>query len=91
MNVRCYRPEDIETPARIFTESVQASGRRDYSPQQIAAWASNPPDMDKWDGRPDGCVAFVAEHSGGAVGFITFERNGHLDHLYVHSRFNGKV
>lgn len=73
--------------ARLFAETVRAINAADYSPQQVEAWAGDPPDMERWRGRLSGRIVFVAEHNSEIVGFSTFEPNGHLDHLYVHHRF----
>jgi putative acetyltransferase len=86
MRVRCYQKEDAAI-AWLFTESVRTTNARDYSPEQIAAWAGHPPDVEHWRKRLDSYIAFVAEDDSEVIGFITFEADGHLDHLYVHSRF----
>jgi putative acetyltransferase len=87
MNVRRYRPEDAAALARLFTETVHAVNAADYSPDQLAAWAPDPPDMEHWRKRLSERVAFVAEVGREIVGFATFEPGRHLDHMYVHGRF----
>jgi putative acetyltransferase len=87
MNVRGYQPEDAASLARLFTESVRSTNAKDYSPEQIAAWAPEPPDIEQWPRRLDSLIVFLAQHGSEIVGFVTFEPDGHLDHLYVHSRF----
>ena len=87
MNVRLYQPRDNAVLARLFTETVRAINAADYSPEEVEVWSGNPPDIERWRGLGDGRIAFVAEHDSEIVGFTTFEPNGHLDHLYVHHRF----
>ncbi len=87
MNVRFYQPRDNAILARFFIETVQAINAADYSPKEIEVWSGNPPDIERWRGRDDGRIVFVAEHDSEIFGFTTFEPNGHLDHLYVHHRF----
>ena len=87
MNVRPYEPRDIPTIARLFTETVRSINAADYSPDQLAAWAPDPPDMKDWRRRLREHMVFVAELSSEIVGFATFEPDGHLDHLYVHRLF----
>jgi putative acetyltransferase len=87
MNVRLYQAGDNSVLARLFTETVHAVNAADYSPEQVEVWAGDPPDVERWLGRVGGRIAFVAEHDSEIVGFATFEPNGHLDHLYVHHRF----
>jgi putative acetyltransferase len=87
VKVRLFRPTDTSTLARLFTDTVGAINSTDYSPEQIAAWASEPPDLNHWRDRLSSRMVFVAEHDTEITGFVTFEANGHLDHLYVHHRF----
>ena len=87
MTIRPYQPNDAAAVARIFTESVRSTATRDYSPLQIEAWAPDPPDVEDWRRRLDSEIAFVAEHESEVAGFVTYERDGHMDYLYVGSRF----
>jgi putative acetyltransferase len=87
VELRSYRSEDAAAVARVFTDSVRSIGTADYSPEQLAAWAPEPPDLEHWRTRLGKLICFVAEIDSELVGFVTFAANGHLDHLYVHSRF----
>jgi len=87
VNVRPYEPRDIPTIARLFTETVRSIDTAEYSSDQLAAWAPDPPDMEHWRRRLSERIVFVAEHRAEIVGFATFEPDGHLDHMYVHRRF----
>ena len=87
MNMRSYKPEDAIALALLFTETVHSINAADYSPEQLAAWAPDPPDVDDWRRRLSERIAFVAEDDSEIVGFGTLESNGHLDHLYVHRCF----
>jgi putative acetyltransferase len=87
MNVRSYKPEDAAAVALLFTDTVRSVNAADYSPDQLAAWAPDPPDVGYWRRRVDERITFVAENDCEIVGFATFEPNGHLDHLYVHRCF----
>ncbi len=85
--MRLYQPRDNAVLARLFSETVHVINVADYSPEEVEVWSGNPPDMERWQGQAEGRTVFVAEHDSEIVGFITFEPNGHLDHLYVHHRF----
>ena len=87
MKMRLYHPHHAAALARLFTDTVHHINKSDYSPEQLAAWAPDPPDVEHWRGRLSGLIAFVAEHDSEIVGFATFEPDGHLDHIYVHHRF----
>jgi putative acetyltransferase len=87
VKVRPFRPTDTSVLARLFFDTVHIINSADYSPEQIAAWAPEPADLDHWRARLNSHRVFVAENNGEILGFITFEASGHLDHLYVHHRF----
>jgi putative acetyltransferase len=87
MNVRPYKPEDTAALARLFTETVHSVNAADYSHEQLAAWAPDPPDVEHWHRRLSERIAFVAEQDSEIVGFATFEPDGHLDYIYAHRRF----
>jgi putative acetyltransferase len=81
---------DVAAIAGVFTESVRSTAARDYSPEQIDAWAPvslDPSDMAEWHRRLARMIAFVAEIESEVAGFVTYEPDGHLDYLYVGSRF----
>ncbi len=90
MIVRPYRPEEIASLARLFTETVRSIVTTDYSEEQLAAWAPDPPDIADWRRRLSGLTTFVSESDCEIAGFVTLESNGHLDYLYVHRRFQRK-
>ena len=87
VNVRAYQPTDNPVLARLFADTVRAINSPDYSLEQLEVWASDPPDIESWRSELSGRIVFVAEHDSEILGFATFEPNGHIDHLYVHYRF----
>jgi len=80
--VRDYEAGDAEPICRLFYETVRAVNLRDYSPEQVRAWAPEVPDPDAWHGRMSGRHTLVAEDGDGISGFAELERDGHLDMLY---------
>jgi putative acetyltransferase len=87
MDVRPYHAADTPVLTRLFTETVHAINAADYSPEQVIAWAPKIADIDAWHREFGKLICFVAELNAEVIGFISFEPNGHLEHLYVHSRF----
>jgi putative acetyltransferase len=81
--IRRYRESDVETVAELFTESVHRLGRAYYDEAQLAAWAPRPPDVVRWRHRLASLNTLVAESNAHLVGFIAYERNGHIDLLFV--------
>jgi putative acetyltransferase len=87
MNVRLAKREDRPVLRRLFAETVRAINATDYSAEQVEAWASVPVDLEGCPDRLGSRSVFVAELGCEILGFTTFDTDGHLDHLYVHHRF----
>ncbi len=85
MRVRPYAAADLDDLIALFRESVRQLARRDYSPEQILAWAPDEIDREAWALRLAASSTWVATHGNEAAGFVTLEPDGHLDMLYVHA------
>lgn len=76
-----------EEPAveAVMLTSIKSLGLRDYSPEQIAAWAARAENFRVAPRVANGAVVLVAaEGGGGPVAYALIERDGHFDHLYSH-------
>lgn len=82
--IRAYSPEDAEPIAKLFLASVVAIGPRDYSQEQVMAWASRAPTSDIVHARcTDGRTVLVAvDEKDRILAYIDLEQDGHIDHLY---------
>lgn len=83
--IREYREEDLDAVLGVFQDAVRAVAARDYIPEQIEAWAPDPPDRTHWRRRLARNAVFVCERQGRMAGFIAVDLGGHLDLLFVHS------
>ena len=83
VTLRPYRRDDAPALLALFRDTIRRVNSRDYSPAQIAAWASNDIDTVSWFGRFTGRYVPVAEEAGRAVGFAELETDGHIDRVYV--------
>lgn len=83
ITLRPYRPDDAPALLAVFRDTIRRVNCRDYSPAQIAAWASDDIDTVIWFGRFAGRFVPVAEEEGRPVGFAELESNGHIDRVYV--------
>jgi putative acetyltransferase len=81
---RDYQPADLPAVLTIFRRAVHEVACRDYSPEQLAAWA--PPDIDQaaWAKRLAEGGVFVEERDGQLTGFIRIDDKGHIDLMFVH-------
>jgi putative acetyltransferase len=68
-----------------FSDRVVA--RKDYSEDQVLAWAPNDLDRQAWAAKCASRQTFIAEFDGTLVGFADLEADGHLDMMFVHSQF----
>lgn len=83
MKLRPFRDEDTEALALLFTASIHALAVRQYDAAQRQAWAPPQPDMDEWRQRLRGVHTIVATDESRALGFISYEADGHIDFLYT--------
>ena len=83
VRLRPYRQDDAPELLALFRDTIRRVNSRDYSPAQVAAWASDDIDTGAWFGRFSGRYVPVAEEAGRPVGFAELETNGHIDRVYL--------
>ena len=80
---RPYDPADAPALLALFRDTVRRVNRRDYSPDQIEAWAAEAIDPAEWAARFAGRHVVVAAEECRLVGFIELEPDGHIDRMFV--------
>lgn len=90
MKLRNYQSADLPEMAALFYDTVHSVNARDYSPQQLDAWATGTVDMAAWDRSFRTHDSWVMERSGRIIGFADMDDAGYLDRLYVHKDFQGQ-
>lgn len=83
VTVREYAPGDLEKVLRLFYGTVHSVNARDYSPEELDAWASGDEDREKWNGSLMSHLSLVAESGGEIAGFGDIASDGYLDRLFV--------
>lgn len=68
--LRRYAPGDLAAVVGLFHRAVHISAAGDYTPEQLAAWAPDPPDLATWSARLASGETLVAETEGQILGFI---------------------
>lgn len=83
MHLRPYRDDDAAPTLAVFRRAVTLLASRDYTAEQVAAWAS--PDIDPvvWAERRAASRTQVAESGGRVVGFTDVDEDGYVDMLFV--------
>ena len=84
IHIRDYRASDLNALIDVFRGSVRRVAQRDYTHEQIMAWAPDDIDHEARRARHSSKPTWVAEIAGVFVGFADLEPDGHLDCMYVH-------
>ena len=87
MILRDYVPGDCKALAELFYDTVHKINARDYSQEQLNAWATGRVDLEEWNRSFLSHHTVVAEIDGTIVGFGDMDDTGYLDRLYVHAGF----
>jgi len=87
LTIRAFQPGDALEIMRLFRDTVHNVNSRDYTPEQVEAWAPALMDEPRWHERLRANFTYVAEAAGQIVGFSELERSGRIATLYVHHRY----
>jgi putative acetyltransferase len=90
VTLRPFRLDDAQVLLTLFRDTIRRVNSRDYTPDQIRAWASDDIDPQVWAGRFAGRFVAVAEEAGRPVGFADLEPSGHIDRVYVSADHQGR-
>lgn len=83
MQIRPFRKNDTPALIRLFQETVHTVCRKDYSQEQLNAWAPEQIDEESWISRLAKSFTVVAEHSQQLAGFANLKADGCIDMFYV--------
>lgn len=90
LSIRAYCPDDCEKLAELFYQTVHTVNARDYTKEQLDAWATGTVDLVQWNASFLKHQTLVAVWEGRIVGFGDMDASGYLDRLYVHKDHQGK-
>ncbi|MBB2921611.1 GNAT family N-acetyltransferase [Cellulomonas cellasea] len=83
MDLRPYRDDDAAATLDVFRRAIRVLASRDYTAEQVAAWASPDIDPTGWAARRSASRTQVAEVDGRVVGFTDVDNTGYVDMLFV--------
>lgn len=89
IQLRLYKPADLHEVLSLFSETVHTVNAKDYTQEQLAAWAPQLPDTNKWQATLSSNYTLVAKQGNTIVGFADIDATGYFDHLFVHKDFQG--
>lgn len=84
MTLRSFLKTDCPSLAALFYETVHTVNARDYTKEQLDAWATGRVDLEAWVRSFQEHRTLVAELDGTIAGFGDMDETGYLDRLYVH-------
>lgn len=91
---RKYQDGDHFCIGRIYHEAIHRLACRDYSEEQLKAWAGTKGDAEdwsnQWKARCERKQPFVKVLDGHVVGFIELDPDGHIDCTFVDPDYVGK-
>lgn len=90
MVLREYQSSDCRELAELFYHTVHAVNGKDYTKEQVDAWATGKVDLEKWNQSLHEHYSIVAVNDGIIVGFGDIDKTGYLDRLFVHKDYQGK-
>lgn len=87
MNIRYYQPQDIEQVAALFYSTVHEINVKDYTKEQLDAWATGEIDQHAWNSSFLAHTSLVVVQGDQILGFADMDATGYLDRLYVHKDY----
>ena len=88
--IREYQNQDCEEVVSLFYKTVHSVNAKDYDEKQLAVWAPKEVDEAKWNNVLSKNYCLVAEMDKRIIGFGDINKDGYLDHLFVHKDFQNQ-
>lgn len=90
MIIREYQTTDCKELTELFYNTVHTVNAKDYTKEQLDAWATGQVDLEKWNQSLQEHFSVVAVDAGIIIGFGDIHKTGYLNRLFVHSDYQGK-
>ena len=90
MQLRKYRTSDCGHLAELFYHTVHSVNAKDYTKEQLDAWATGTVNLEEWDESFLKHHTVVAVKNNEIVGFGDIDDFGYLDRLFVHKDHQGE-
>lgn len=89
MNIRLFKKSDTEQIARLFHNTIREVNSRNYTQEQLRAWAPDDIHFKDWEKACTQKHTWVADAAGQIVGFAQLEEDGYIDCFFCHKDFQG--
>lgn len=90
MQIRNFRNGDESALRAVFHSSVHSLACKDYTAEQLDAWAPRVYDAAQWGERIRDNQPFVAEMEGHIAGYADLQASGYIDQFFVAGAFAGR-
>ncbi|PQJ44328.1 GNAT family N-acetyltransferase [Vibrio campbellii] len=90
ITIRDFQEEDAPILWALFFNTVRNVNRRDYTEQQVKAWAQEGFDSQLWLNKMISIQPFVAELNSVIVGYSDVQPSGLVDHFFCHHEYQGQ-
>lgn len=88
--IREYEEKDLDSIIKLFYDTVHFINIKDYTFEQVNAWAPENIDRSLWNTSLLEHYSIVFEHNGIIKGFCDCDNKGYIDRLYVHKDFQNQ-
>lgn len=90
ITIRLYNEADATFLAAIFFNTIHKINAKDYSSEQLDAWApTSSLETEGWMRKWEKLSPIIAVIDNEIVGFAELEDNGHIDCFYCHHEYQG--
>ncbi len=83
MHIRPFHPGDEPALHAVYHSAIHQLASKNYTPEQIQAWAPKDLDRDLWTKRMQDIQPFVVESAGEIVAYADVQPSGYIDHFFV--------
>ena len=88
--IRNFQLGDEAALRVVFESAIHQVAIRDYTVDQVDAWAPRQFDPALWAARIQGIAPFVVERKGVIIAYADVQPNGYIDHFFVAAAYNGQ-
>ncbi len=90
LRIQKYEPKYARQVADLFQGSVHETARRDYTQEELEAWAPTPVNYKAWSERLSLKKPWLIIEKETVTGFAELESDGHVDCFYIHQNYQGQ-
>ncbi len=90
ISIRNFREGDAPQLRQLFFNTIRTINRRDYSDDELKAWAPDDINPTRWLEEMQSINPFVAEIDRQIVGYTDLQDDGLIDHFFCHHEHQGR-